>query len=164
MKEMQFEFMLGMDVSYRSLEIAKDKLNLDRLPPKQLERIQLIQGSLTYRDKRLEGFDAAALVEVIEHLDTDRLKALEKVLFEFSKPKTIIITTPNAEYNALFETLTAGTFRHSDHRFEWTRTEFEAWGNVLAEKYNYQVVYKPVGPLDAKVGAPSQMGVFTQKS
>ena len=163
-KENQFEYILGMDVSYRSLEIAKEKLNLDRLSPNQQERISLIQGSLTYRDKRLEGFDAAALVEVIEHLDIDRLRALEKVVFEFSRPKTVVITTPNAEYNTLYETLSAGTFRHSDHRFEWTRTEFEAWGNALAEKYGYEVTYKPVGLVDENVGAPSQMGVFTIKT
>lgn len=163
-KEKQFEFILGMDVSYRSLEIAKDKLNLDRMSPKQLERIELIQGSLTYRDKRLEGFDAAALVEVIEHLEVDRLRALEKAVFEFARPKTIVITTPNAEFNALYETLSAGTFRHSDHRFEWTRNEFEAWGNALGEKYGYEVTYKPVGPVDENVGGPSQMGVFTMKT
>ncbi|MCU0430188.1 MAG: 3' terminal RNA ribose 2'-O-methyltransferase Hen1 [Cytophagaceae bacterium] len=162
-KEKQFEMILGMDVSYRSLELAKQKLKLDRFSPTQLERIQLIQGSLTYRDKRLEGYDAAALVEVIEHLDTDRLKTLEKVLFEYSRPKTIVITTPNAEYNTQYETLSAGSFRHADHRFEWTRQEFEAWAKGLAIKYGYSFLCKPVGPLHELVGAPSQMAVFSMK-
>ena len=157
----QFEFILGMDVSYRSVEIAKDKLKTDRLSPVQHQRIQLIQGSLTYRDKRIEGFDAAALVEVIEHLDEPRLVALEKSVFQYARPKTVIITTPNAEYNKLFTDYQEGQMRHSDHRFEWTRAEFEAWGNRIADTYRYVVVYKPVGEEQPEVGALSQMGIFT---
>jgi 3' terminal RNA ribose 2'-O-methyltransferase Hen1 len=162
--ESQFEFILGMDVSYRSLEIVQSKLKLDRMSPKQQERIQLIQGALTYRDKRLEGFDAAVLVEVIEHLDPPRLASLEKVVFEFAKPKTVIITTPNAEYNVKFPNLEAGHMRHSDHRFEWTRTEFAAWGNQVAEHYAYSVTYKPIGEEDPEAGALSQMAIFTSNA
>ena len=162
--EKQFERILGMDVSYHSLEIAKDKLKLDKLSPKQRERIDLIQGSLTYRDKRIEGFDAAALVEVIEHLDEARLAALEKIVFKYAKPVDVVITTPNAEYNQRFEDLEKGQMRHADHRFEWTRAEFQQWGNRIAEQYNYSVVYKPVGDEDAEVGALTQMAVFTQRS
>ena len=119
--EKQFEFVLGMDVSYSALSIAKERLKLDRFNEKELKRIQLIQGSLTYRDKRLEGFDAAALIEVIEHLDEARLAALEKAIFEYAKPTTIVITTPNAEYNIRFNDYEKGKLRHKDHRFEWTR-------------------------------------------
>ncbi len=158
----QFEFVLGMDVSYHSLEIAKDRLKLDRLPPKQQERIQLIHGSLTYRDKRLEGFDAAMLVEVIEHLDPPRLAALEKTVFRFAKPGIVIITTPNAEYNTKFPDYEAGQFRHSDHRFEWTRQEFAAWGNQVAAEHAYTVIYKPVGEEDPETGALTQMAIFTR--
>jgi 3' terminal RNA ribose 2'-O-methyltransferase Hen1 len=157
----QFEFLLGMDVSYRSLEIAKEKLKTDRLSPRQQQRIQLIQGSLTYQDKRIAGFDAAALVEVIEHLDEPRLVALEKSVFQFARPTTVVITTPNAEYNQLFTDYQEGQMRHSDHRFEWTRAEFEAWGNRIASTYRYVVVYKPVGEEQPEVGALSQMGIFT---
>lgn len=163
MAEKQFEQILGMDVSYRSLEIAKDKLKFDKLPTAQRKRIELIQGSLTYRDKRIEGFDAAALVEVIEHLDEPRLAALEKIIFKYAKPVDVVVTTPNAEYNIKFETLTAGQMRHADHRFEWTRAQFQQWGNRIAEQYNYSVVYKPVGEEDAEVGALTQMAVFTTK-
>ncbi|MGI4787501.1 MAG: 3' terminal RNA ribose 2'-O-methyltransferase Hen1 [Janthinobacterium lividum] len=158
--ERQFTDILGMDVSYRSLEIAQDKLRLDRLPPMQRERINLVHGSLIYRDKRLEGYDAAAVVEVIEHLDTPRLAAFERSLFEFARPGMVVITTPNIEYNPKFETLLAGTFRHKDHRFEWTRAEFEAWGSRIGEKFGYAARYLPLGPVDAEVGAPSQMAVF----
>jgi 3' terminal RNA ribose 2'-O-methyltransferase Hen1 len=164
MNDSQFEKLTGMDVSFRSLEIASDRLKLYRLPPRQREKIQLIQGSLTYRDKRLEGFDAAALVEVIEHLDPDRLQALEKVVFEFSKPKTVFITTPNREYNVKFEGMPADKLRHSDHRFEWTRKEFEEWATAVATKHNYTVQFLPLGPVDELVGAPSQMAIFKNET
>lgn len=155
-----FKKILGMDVSYHALEIAQDKLKLDRLPDMQRNRIQLIQGSLTYRDKRLEGFDAGVLVEVIEHLDESRLAALEKVVFEYARPQQVIITTVNAEYNVLYEKLSAGAFRHSDHRFEWTRAEFEAWGNRVAEQFGYIVTYQPLGETDELLGGPSQLALF----
>ncbi len=162
--EKQFTEIIGMDVSHRVLEIATDRLHLDRLPEMQRKRLGLIQGSLTYRDARLAGFDAAAVVEVIEHLDLPRLRAFERVLFEFAKPKAIVITTPNAEYNVKFETLPAGKFRHKDHRFEWTREEFQTWANGVAERFGYQVQFLPVGPEDVAVGAPTQMGIFERRS
>jgi 3' terminal RNA ribose 2'-O-methyltransferase Hen1 len=150
-----------MDVSHRALEIAEERLHLDRLPARVKERIKLIQGSLTYRDKRLAGFDAAAAVEVIEHLDEARLTAFERVLFEFARPGAVVLTTPNAEYNVRFENLPAGKFRHKDHRFEWTRAEFQSWAESVAGRNGYTVRFLPVGAEDAEVGAPTQMGVFT---
>jgi len=161
--EKQFEFVLGMDVSYRSLEIAKERLKLDRMTERQLQRVQLIQGSLTYRDKRLQGFDGAALVEVIEHLDEQRLTALEISVFGYAKPEMVVITTPNAEYNVRFANHEAGKMRHNDHRFEWTRPEFEAWANRVAAQFGYTVSFKPVGEVDPEVGALSQMAVFKQE-
>ena len=161
--ERQFEFVLGMDVSYRSLEIAKERLKLERMPEKQIQRIQLIQGSLTYRDRRLAGFDGATLVEVIEHLDEPRLAALQRSVFEYAKPGVVIITTPNAEYNVRFADYQEGKMRNNDHRFEWTRSEFETWSSDLAVKYDYNVIFKPVGELDPEVGALSQMAVFSRQ-
>ncbi|MEM9819730.1 MAG: 3' terminal RNA ribose 2'-O-methyltransferase Hen1 [Bacteroidota bacterium] len=161
LKEKQFTKIVGMDVVYSELTKAKDRLYWEEMAPKQKERIQLFQGALTYRDQRLSGFDAAALVEVIAHLDEYRLKAFERVVFEFAQPKTIILTTPNSEYNVFFEGMETGTMRHSDHRFEWTRTEFEAWAKSVAERNNYQVNILPIGEEKDKVGAPSQMGIFT---
>jgi 3' terminal RNA ribose 2'-O-methyltransferase Hen1 len=160
LKEKQIEKIVGVDVSYRSLEKAKQRINFEEMAPLQKDRISLMQGALTYRDKRLEGFDAAAIVEVIEHLDLNRLKAFERVVFEFAKPKIVILTTPNKEYNELFETMEAGDMRHTDHRFEWTRIEFEVWAKEVADKNNYNVIFKSVGDVDEKVGAPSQMAVF----
>jgi SAM-dependent methyltransferase len=156
----RFERIVGMDVSLRSLKIASERLRLDRLPPLKRRRIELLHGSLMYRDARLTGFDAATCVEVIEHLDRPRLAAFERVLFEFARPRTVIVTTPNREYNVRFEPLPAGRLRHRDHRFEWTRAEFAAWARGVAERFRYSVRFLPVGPEDAQVGAPTQMGVF----
>jgi len=157
----QFSRIVGMDVSYRALEIAKDRLKLDRMPTKQRERIDLIHGSLMYRDQRLAGYDVAAVVEVLEHLDTPRLAAFERVLFGFARPTTVVLTTPNAEYNVRWETLPAGHFRHRDHRFEWTRGQFQRWASEIGERFGYSVRFAPVGPVDADVGSPTQMGIFT---
>lgn len=159
----QFEVIVGMDVSYRVLERAMERLHFDRMPPKQRERIELLHGSLMYRDKRLEGFDAAAVVEVIEHLDPPRLAAFERTVFEFAKPMTVVITTPNADYNVRWPSLPAGRFRHPDHRFEWTRAEFAGWANGIAERMSYTVTYAPVGPVDPDVGSPTQMAIFTRE-
>jgi len=108
----------------------------------------------------LEGYDAAAVVEVIEHLDPPRLAAFERVLFEFAKPSAVVLTTPNREYNVKFETMPAGAFRHRDHRFEWTRAELQAWADGIASRLGYSVQYLPVGPIDPTLGAPTQMAVF----
>jgi 3' terminal RNA ribose 2'-O-methyltransferase Hen1 len=163
LKERQFAEIVGMDVSHRALEIARDRLHFDRMPSMQKERLKLLHGSLIYRDERLAGFDAAAVVEVIEHLDPPRLAAFERVLFECARPNTVVITTPNREYNVKWETLPAGKFRHRDHRFEWTRAEFQEWANSVADEAGYQVQYLPVGPADPVVGAPTQMAVFGRK-
>jgi 2-polyprenyl-3-methyl-5-hydroxy-6-metoxy-1,4-benzoquinol methylase len=160
LKEKQFARIVGMDVSHRGLEIAADRLHYDRLPPKQKERLQLLHGSLMYRDARLAGFDAAAVVEVVEHLDPPRLAAFERVLFEFARPGTVVLTTPNREYNVMWPSFPAGRFRHRDHRFEWTRAEFQAWAHPVAVRYGYTVTFAPIGPEDESVGAPTQMATF----
>ncbi len=157
-----FEEVVGLDVSQRALEIAKARLRLERRPAHQQERLRLIFGSLIYRDKRLMGYDAAAVVEVIEHLDPPRLNAFERVLFDFTKPQTVVVTTPNTEYNVKFESLPAGKFRHKDHRFEWRRDEFTTWAEEVASRFGYSVRFLPIGPEDSVVGAPTQMGVFTR--
>jgi 3' terminal RNA ribose 2'-O-methyltransferase Hen1 len=158
----QFVTIAGLDVSYRALQTAGKRLRLERLAPQQQARIELWHGSLTYRDTRLEEFDAAAAMEVIEHLDPGRLAAFERVLFEYARPGTVVVTTPNAEYNARFESLPAGQLRHRDHRFEWTRAEFAAWAEGVAERHGYTVRFRSIGPEDPTVGAPSQMGVFNR--
>ena len=159
----RFEEIVGLEVSYRSLEVASERLHLDRMPPKRRERIRLMHGSIVYRDSRLTGFDAAAVVEVIEHLDPPRLAAFERVLFEFARPTTVVITTPNAEYNPQWASLPAGRFRHRDHRFEWSRAQFESWCHGNAARFSYEVRFAPIGPEDPDVGSPTQMAVFTHR-
>ena len=155
-----FEEVVGVDVSYWSLEKAQQRLRLDRMPERVAKKLKLLHGSLVYRDARLAGFDAAAVVEVVEHLDVPRLAAFERVLFEFARPSTVVMTTPNREYNALFPTLPVGKLRHKDHRFEWTRAEFAAWGEGVAARHGYSFTRTDIGPLDETAGAPTQMGVF----
>lgn len=160
LQDSQFNQILGMDVSYRSLQNAQERLRLEEMPSRQRERIQLKHGSLMYRDEQLAGYDAASVVEVIEHLDADRLKAFEKVLFQYAQPKMIVITTPNSEYNVMWPELPAGQFRHTDHRFEWSRAEFQNWATHIASENGYSVRFTNLGPEAAGVGSPSQMGVF----
>ncbi|WP_293297282.1 MULTISPECIES: 3' terminal RNA ribose 2'-O-methyltransferase Hen1 [unclassified Microcoleus] len=150
----------GVDVSFRALEIAKERLQVDRFSPAQQSRLQLIQSSLIYRDSRLTDFDAAAVIEVIEHLDLERLAAFERVLFEFVRPKFAIVTTPNVEYNVRFENLSAGKFRHRDHRFEWTRNEFQTWAHGVGERFGFGVELRSIGTEDLEVGSPTQMAIF----
>ncbi len=163
LKEGQFKKIAGMDVSYSELQKAKENLYLDQATPAMRERIKLFQGSVTYKDERLKGFDAIALVEVIEHLDEERLPTMETIVFGYSNPETIVLTTPNAEYNVAYERLEAEAFRHDDHRFEWTRKEFADWCHKICKKFNYEVEILPVGNEEENIGAPSQLAVFKKK-
>ncbi|MCH9806649.1 MAG: 3' terminal RNA ribose 2'-O-methyltransferase Hen1 [Alphaproteobacteria bacterium] len=159
-KERGIRRIVGVDASIATLERAARRLYLDRAGETMRERVQLLQGSLTYADRRLEGFDAAALVEVIEHIDPPRLSALASAVFGVAKPNLVVVTTPNREYNALFEAMPAGTLRHPDHRFEWTRAEFADWSQGVAQMFAYTVEFSPLGPVDEAHGPPSQMAVF----
>ncbi|ANW17600.1 3' terminal RNA ribose 2'-O-methyltransferase Hen1 [Streptomyces clavuligerus] len=163
LKDVRFTEIVGVDVSVRALTIAGRRLRLDRMGERQAARVRLIQGSLTYTDKRLGGYDAAVLSEVIEHLDLPRLPALEYAVFRSARPRTVVVTTPNVEYNVRWETLPAGHVRHGDHRFEWTREEFRRWAETVAEREGYRVALVPVGPDDPEVGPPTQMAVFTRE-
>ncbi len=156
----RFTEVVGVDVSARALELAERRLHLDRMPDTQRARLRLVQSSLTYRDRRLSGFDAIVLMEVIEHVDLERLPALERTVFTHARPRTVVVTTPNAEHNVRFERLAAGTMRHRDHRFEWTRAEFAAWATGVCERTGYSVRYAPVGEDDPEVGPPTQLAVF----
>lgn len=155
-----FEKIVGVDVAHQALRRASERLRLEELPARRRERIALLHGALTYRDKRLTGFDAAAIIEVIEHLDPARLRAFARAVFEGARPGTVVITTPNVEYNVHFAGLPAGRFRHRDHRFEWTRAEFAGWAAEQAARFQYTVRFLPVGPNDPVTGSPTQMGVF----
>ena len=160
-REKRFERIRGMDVSTRSLEIASLRLKLGP-SERARERIDLFQGSLTYRDERLSGFDALCAVEVIEHIDPTRLGAFERTIFEFARPDTVVVTTPNSEYNVRFDALAHGELRHRDHRFEWSRREFREWAQAVATRHEYEVRFLGIGAADPEVGEPTQMGVFSR--
>ncbi|GGO70815.1 3' terminal RNA ribose 2'-O-methyltransferase Hen1 [Nonomuraea cavernae] len=156
----RFARVAGMDVSAMALTIAARKLRPERMPDSKRARLTLFQGALTYTDKRLSGYDAAVLMEVVEHVDPPRLAALERVVFGHARPEHVIVTTPNIEYNVRYEFLTG--LRHPDHRFEWTRAEFAGWAARVAGEHGYRVTLRPVGEEDPEVGPPTQMGVFTR--
>ncbi|MEE1941170.1 3' terminal RNA ribose 2'-O-methyltransferase Hen1 [Streptomyces sp. TRM 70361] len=160
LKDARFTEVVGMDVSVRALHAARRRLRIERMPERQAARVTLTQGSLAYTDPRLGGYDAAVLSEVIEHIDPPRLPAAEYAVFGAARPKAVVVTTPNAEYNVRWETLPAGEVRHHDHRFEWTRREFRAWAGAVAERHGYTVEFRPVGEDDPEVGPPTQLALF----
>ncbi|ATE54899.1 3' terminal RNA ribose 2'-O-methyltransferase Hen1 [Actinosynnema pretiosum] len=159
--EPQFTRVLGVDVSAHALRVAARKLRLDGMGERQRARVELRQGALTYVDRGLTGFDAAVLMEVVEHVDPERLPALEHAVFACARPGLVLVTTPNVEYNPLFETLPAGSLRHADHRFEWTRAQFREWAEGVAARTGYTTRYLPIGDEDPERGAPTQAAVFT---
>lgn len=158
----RFTEVVGVDVSPGALEAAERRLRLDRMPDAQRSRLRLLQSSVTYRDRRLAGYDAAVLMEVVEHVDPDRLPALESTVFGHARPATVIVTTPNVEHNVRFAGLPAGTLRHPDHRFEWTRAQFQDWARATAGRTGYEVAFRPVGEDDPEVGPPTQLAVFSR--
>ena len=156
-----FTRVAGTDVSTRSLQYAARRLRLERMSERQAERVQLFQSALTYEDERLAGFDAAVLMEVVEHVDPARLEALERVVFGAARPGAVIVTTPNSEYNVLYEGLVG--MRHPDHRFELTRSEFTEWSDRVASTYGYHVERHGIGDVDPSFGSPTQVATFTRK-
>ncbi len=150
----------GSDVSTRSLQQAARRLHLDRLSERQGERIELFQGALTYEDDRYAGYDAAVLMEVVEHVDPSRVAALERVVFGAARPRAVVVTTPNREYNVHYAGLSGP--RHPDHRFEWDRAEFAAWSSRVAATYGYAVEQRGIGDADEVTGSPTQLAVFTR--
>lgn len=153
--------LFGVDPSARELEYAARRLKLDNAAGAAAERVTLLHGSVTYRDRRWEEADAVALVEVIEHLDLDRLPALARTVFGAARPRAVIVTTPNADYNVLFESLPAGAMRHPDHRFEWSRNEFRAWADGVCADHGYTAAFSDIGEVHETLGAATQMAVFT---
>lgn len=161
LKDDGFTRLAGVDVSLPVLDRAARRLDLDTTPELRNSRICLFQGSLVHRDDRFAGYDAAAVVEVIEHLDKGMVTAFEQVVFGTARPPVVVLTTPNAEYNARYESLAPGRLRHPDHRFEWTRLEFTEWAEAVAKWHGYAATYHDVGDFDEDLGSPTQMGVFT---
>jgi 3' terminal RNA ribose 2'-O-methyltransferase Hen1 len=159
-RERKFTQIVGLDASMMALRRAEQRLGLDKVTGEAVEHVKLFHGALTYRDDRLRGFDAATLIEVIEHLDPERLPALAEAVFGHARPHVVIVTTPNVEHNAMFEGMAPGAMRHPDHRFEWTRAEFGAWAASIESMYGYTVVRSEIGQQHPELGAPTQMAIF----
>jgi len=164
MKEKNFTAIAGTDVSAVVLSRAADNLKLDRMEKDIKKRITLFQSSLYYRDKRFKNYDAVSIVEVIEHLDENRLPSFEAVVFADAAPATIIITTPNFDYNVNYTGLRENKFRHGDHRFEWNRIQFRAWADSAAIRNDYSVRYEDIGEKDENQNTPTQMAIFRKNA
>ena len=162
LNEPQIKNITACDVSVSVLEKAAKRLHLDTMNPHKKAKLTLMQASLTYRDSRFNGFDCACAVEVIEHIEPMRIPAFERSVFEFAAPKTVIITTPNREYNENYTHMEENSLRHGDHRFEWTRAEFREWTEHICKKFGYSCQISGIGDIDEKLGTPTQMGVFTK--
>ena len=162
LKDGRYDEVVATDVSARALTFAERRLHVADMSDRQRERLRLFQSSVTYSDARLAGLDAAVLMEVVEHVDPPRLPALARAVFGAARPGAVVVTTPNSEYNVRFEKLAAGAFRHPDHRFEWTRAEFQEWAATVCRTYGYEVEFRAVGPDDPEVGPPTQLALFRQ--
>lgn len=158
----RFQRATGVDFSLRALEIATRRLRVEQMNERQRERVQLLQGSALYRDSRFRGYDAILAVEVIEHIELNQLPMFEHVVFGDALPEFVIITTPNQEFNQVWPTLPAGSMRHSGHKFEWTRNDFQCWAKEVAHKYQYTVDFEGIGESHPEFGTPTQMAVFTR--
>jgi 3' terminal RNA ribose 2'-O-methyltransferase Hen1 len=158
------DLVVATDVSVRALQLTARRVGLDAAHAASAvpERIKIFQSALTYRDDRLADLDAAVLMEVIEHVDPPRLPALERAVFGFAAPGTVVVTTPNAEYNVHFPD--PGAMRHRDHRFEWTREQFQEWAGRVAAGYGYRADFRGVGPERPGTGCPTQLAVFTKEA
>lgn len=154
---------IGTEVSDAALSAAAKRLHVDIMTERQAERLSLLLSSLQYEDDRLTGLDLAVLMEVVEHIDPARLPAVVRNVFGAMRPRHVVVTTPNVEFNARYPKLFDGGLRHRDHRFEWTRAEFAAWATGVGQDHGYEVELRPVGEVDPDLGPPTQLAVFTRR-
>lgn len=126
--------------------------------------VQIFDGSATKFDKCLADYDAVVMVEFIEHLYEDDLKNVIKMVFGCINPNFVVMTTPNYDFNQLFPGPLR--FRHYDHKFEWTRNQFQTWCNEICETYGYDSTFHGIGegPTDSPdLGCCSQAAVLKRK-
>jgi small RNA 2'-O-methyltransferase len=153
----QFVRIVGIDTSADALAQARR-----RLP--RVDRLSLRHASYAEYDPELAGFDAATLVETIEHIDPDRLSAVESAVFRGYRPRLVVITTPNRDYNPLLG-LPEGRLRHRGHRFEWARAKFQTWAKGIARRNGYQPSFHDIGgSIHPILGGPTQMARFARCS
>ena len=155
------ERVLGLDVSASALAaLAKA---LEALPERVQRKVELRCGSYVHPDPSLRGFDAAVMVETIEHIHPDRLSLVERAVFAVLAPPLVVMTTPNADFNALLG-VPDHRRRHPDHRFEWGRERFRRWADGVARRNGYAVDHHDLGGSHPMLGGPSQMAVFRRRS
>lgn len=125
--------------------------------------INILCGSVLEFDSRLSGLDCISCIELIEHLPIDDVEPFLDNLFGRLRPKYAIISTPNKDFNKLFD-FKEGQMRHWDHKFEWTREEFVQKCSYVKDKYPYDFEVFGVGdaPPDEDVGFCSQFALFTR--
>jgi small RNA 2'-O-methyltransferase len=155
--EPQFRRIVGVDSSAPALLLAEQLLAADNETTHP--RLSLQHGSVTDVGPELAGFDAAVMIELIEHLDPADLGQLERCVFGRLRPRVVVITTPNREYNTLHG-VPEGQYRHPDHRFEWDRKRFERWASGVARRNQYTVAFEGIGPANVWFGSSSQLAIF----
>lgn len=148
---------VGVDVSREALRAAERRLREDA--GEITASVSLIHGSFAQADERLVGFEAATMVETIEHIDPDRLSSVERAVFGCFRPETVIVTTPNREFNDLLG-VPKGRLRHPDHRFEWDRARFRSWAGGVADRNGYCIAVQGIGGGRLSFGGPTQMALF----
>lgn len=154
----QFDEVVGLETCPRSL--AKARQLLSEHPGGPFPNLTLINGSYTEPQRSLCDYDAAAMVETIEHIKPGLLSSVERVVFGQMRPRTIFLTTPNREYNPLFG-LHPDEFREADHKFEWDRARFGQWAQGLARRNGYRVTLGGIGEEDPDLGPPTQTAWFS---
>jgi small RNA 2'-O-methyltransferase len=159
--EPHFAKLVGLDSSIRNLREAEARLRSREDPGPA--RLELMHGSFSIPGADLGGFDAAVMIETIEHVPPQDLSGVERTVFATWAPSLVVVTTPNREYNQLFG-IAEGGFRHPDHQFEWCRARFHSWASGVAVRNGYQLECRAIGPRDPILGSPTQMGVFVARS
>jgi len=149
----------GIDTDLDALRLLQARLS--ELPKDPRARAQIAQASMTRAHRNLRGHDCACLVETIEHLPPGDLNRLERALFADMRPRHIIVTTPNADYNPVLG-VPAHRFRHPDHHFEWSRDRFGQWAGGVAARGGYTVTRRDVAGAHPVLGGASQMALFTR--
>lgn len=158
LRDAQFDRVVGLELSGELL--AQAKMRLEDLPSVRAGRLELVCGSYTDKHPGLTGFDAAAMVETIEHVPPEALSRVERAVFAGLRPHLLVMTTPNHEYNPLYD-MAPGEFRDPDHKFEWDRARFREWAQGVARRNGYRVSFSGVGEMDTHLGQPSQVARFT---
>ncbi|XP_031499970.1 small RNA 2'-O-methyltransferase isoform X2 [Nymphaea colorata] len=184
------EEIAGVDISQKSLSRAAKTLysNLSRKSGLQLQHtnfktVVLYEGSIIEFDHRLYGVDIGTCLEVIEHMEEEQACVFGNLVLSTFCPHILIVSTPNHEYNSILHRSSTEMnistdealeeiaqaqpyrFRNHDHKFEWTRLQFNQWAVDLASRHNYSVKISGVGgAADTEPGFASQIAVFQRKA